>query len=356
MIEKETIQPTHRNFTDEFAFNRYNTNKPKVHNNYGIIGENYKIQELISTLSEIAKLDLPVLIQGEEGTGKELTALAIHNHGLNSRKPFFIVNCGEYKQKCLERELFGFAKGAFPGAQYSRQGILSLVRGGTLFFNEITYLPLGLQCKILQVLKNREMKKLGSDEPEPVNMQIISSSTHNPKEEVDKGTFLRELYYRISIVPIILPPLRNRKEDIPLLVDYFLDNAFYAGQKALGISKKTLATLMNYAWPGNILELKSVIHYALIRSKGEEIQSDHLPFNFINHLPLDDQDCSGRSSTVGRRPKLNRERVKLALTQSKGNKVRAARILCVGRATLYKFLASHKDLKNIKNKEMKSTN
>jgi PAS domain S-box-containing protein len=302
----------------------------------GIIGRSPKMMELFDTIRQVTDVDIPVLVQGESGTGKELVARAIHNHGPRAAKHFVPVNCGALPEGLLESELFGHVKGAFTGAIRDRKGRFEMASGGTLFLDEIADMPKSVQVKLLRVLQDGKFEQVGSDKTVNADVRIISAANRSLKQEVQKGNFREDLYYRISVIPIDLPPLRKRQDDISLLVNNFLTKLSREGQLHNGLSKDALAVMIDYAWPGNVRELQSTLQYALIKSKGRLVQP--------HHLPIELQKRRMAKSTRGPSRKLDSDGVQDALARSGGNKAKAARLLGVGRATLYRFLSDHPDL------------
>ena len=300
----------------------------------GIIGRDVKMQELFNTIREVAEVDVPVLIQGESGTGKELVAAAIHNEGLRANKSFVPVNCGALPEGLLASELFGHVKGSFTGALRDKKGRFELAHGGTLFLDEVVDFPKDMQAKLLRVLQEGTFERVGDEKTKSVDVRIISAANRDLKKEVEKGNFREDLYYRIKVVPIDLPPLRDRKNDIPLLVDHFLKRIVKnSGKDSIDISHESMVLMMNYHWPGNIRELENAIQFAIIKCNGSEI----LP----RDLPIELKDLTGMSHSRGPSKKLDIDSVKSALKQTGGNKAKAARLLGVGRATLYRFLADY---------------
>jgi len=302
----------------------------------GIIGQNHKMRRVFEQIRELATNDYPVHIAGETGTGKELVAAAIHNESRRGGGPFVPVNCGALPEGTLESELFGHVEGAFTGAVRDKKGRFELAHGGTLFLDEVGDMPKPVQAKLLRVLQDGVFEPVGGEEAVSVDLRLISATNRDLKREVEAGRFREDLYYRVNVVPIQMPPLRKRKNDVPLLVEHFLDKALEEGQKAPGLSKDALAVMMDYPWPGNVRELQSAIRFSLVKSRGQIIQPDDLPLELKRWQ-------SGRS-TRGPARKLDSEGVQAALEQSGGNKAQAARILGVGRATLYRFLAQFPDV------------
>jgi transcriptional regulator with PAS, ATPase and Fis domain len=306
------------------------------HSFAGIISQDERMLELFETIKEIADVNIPVLIQGESGTGKELVASAIHNEGQRASEPFVPVNCGALPQGLLESELFGHVKGAFTGALRDKKGRFELAHRGTLFLDEIGDMPKSVQVKLLRVLQEGTFERVGGERTLTADVRLISAANRDLKREVSNGNFRDDLYYRVNVVPVFLPPLRKRKQDIPLLSEHFLKIAGDEGQKNGGVSKNAMAMMIDYSWPGNVRELQSAIRFAIVKSRGGMIQPEH--------LPLELKSSESVKHSRGPKRKLNGPTVRKALIQSGGNKAKAARILGVGRATLYRFLADRPDL------------
>ena len=306
------------------------------HSFAGIISQDDCMLELFETIKEIADVNIPVLIQGESGTGKELVASAIHNEGQRSSEPFVPVNCGALPEGLLESELFGHVKGAFTGAVRDKKGRFELAHRGTLFLDEIGDMPKSVQVKLLRVLQEGTFERVGGERTLSADVRLISAANRDLKREVGNGNFREDLYYRVNVVPVFLPPLKERKQDISLLTEHFLKTAGDEGQKNGGISKDALAIMIDYVWPGNVRELQSAIRFAIVKSRGRMIQPEH--------LPLELKASENKNLSRGPKRKLNGPNVSKALIQSGGNKAKAARILDVGRATLYRFLADRPDL------------
>jgi len=270
-----------------------------------------------------------VLITGETGTGKELVAAAIHSESRRARGPFVPVNCGALPEGVVESELFGHVKGAFSGALRDKKGRFELAHGGTIFLDEVAELPKNMQVKLLRVLENGAFERVGGERTITVDVRIISATNRDLKREIEKRKFRRDLFYRLNVVPLQVPPLRERQGDIPLLVDFFLQSARKRGRQVPRFSPEALALLQRYPWPGNVRELQNAVHYALARSDRETMGPEELP-----------QEIREEGARRGPARKLNLEAVAAALRQCGGNKAKAARLLGVGRATLYRFLMS----------------
>jgi DNA-binding NtrC family response regulator len=296
----------------------------------GIIGSDLRMQEVFATIREVADSTVPVLIEGESGTGKEMVAAAIHNEGCRSGKHFVAVNCGAIPDGLLESELFGHVKGAFTGAIRDRKGRFELAHEGTLFLDEIGEIGPAMQVKLLRVLQTQTFERVGSEQTIQVSVRIIAATNRELLKEVAAGRFRRDLYYRLAVMPIFLPPLRERRDDVPLLVDHLLKRiAAERGVDAVGVSPEAMARLVEYSWPGNVRELENVLQYALLKSGGEPIRAGHLPPSVTTFVP--------KATFIRHARKLSQESVARALEEAAGNKVKAARILGVSRATLYRF-------------------
>lgn len=297
----------------------------------GIVGQDPKVLRIYREIQDLAPNDYPVCITGETGTGKELVANAIHNESRRAGAPFVPVNCGALPEGLLESELFGHEKGAFTGAVRDKKGRFELADRGTLFLDEVADLPKVVQAKLLRVLQEGTFERVGGEKTISADVRILSATNRDLRHEIEKGAFRNDLYYRINVVPIHLPPLRERKSDISLLVKHFLDKAMEEGQESPGFSKEALNLMTEYSWPGNVRELQSSIWFALVKSRGQIIKP--------NHLPLELREWKVKKPPRGPARKLDPGSVRKALTQSGGNKAKAARLLGVGRATLYRFLA-----------------
>ena len=302
----------------------------------GIIGRDPKMLEIYRQIRDLAANDYPVHIAGETGTGKELVAQAIHNESRRAGGPFVPINCAALPEGMLESELFGHVKGAFTGAIRDKKGRFELADTGTLLLDEVADLPKAVQAKLLRVLQDGTFERVGGEERVSVDVRLISATNKDLKRQVKKGRFRDDLYYRINVVPIHLPPIRERRKDIPLLVEHFLNRALKEGQKTEGLSEEALSLMMEYPWPGNVRELQSALHFALVKCRGRLMRPTHLP------RELRAWKESGPSRGPSRT--LNPDQVTAALTKSGGNKAKAARELGVGRATLYRFLADFPDV------------
>jgi PAS domain S-box-containing protein len=300
----------------------------------GIVGNDAKMMTVFRQIHDVAGYDYPVHISGETGTGKELVAEAIHNESHRSGAPFAPINCGALPESLIESELFGHVRGAFSGALRDKKGRFELADNGTIFLDEIAELSKPMQVKLLRFLQDGMFEKVGGEKTVRVNVRVISATNKDLKKEIQQGTFRKDLFYRLNVIPIHLPPLRERRNDIPLLVDHFLIEAGEMHDSMPPkISKEAVSLMMGYHWPGNVRELQNAIQFAIVSCNGDMI----LP----KDLPMELKDQSILCSPRGASKKLNEEMVKIALEKSGGNKAKAARSLGVGRATLYRFLSDH---------------
>jgi len=301
----------------------------------GIIGESGQMLEVLSLVRRVAPSEATVLIRGESGTGKELIAQAIHFASPRARGPLVKVNCAALPETLLESELFGHEKGAFTGAIGSRQGRFELANGGTIFLDEIGDLPLHLQAKLLRVLQEREYEKVGSSRPVKVNVRILAAS-HRPLEALIKAGQLREdLYYRLNVVTILLPPLRERRSDLALLIDHFLRHFAEKNHKTIrGLTREARDILLRYDYPGNVRELENIIERAVVLTRDDVIGSGDLPLTVQELEVVDDRETSLTVAVE----RLERRMIREALARSDGVQTRAAEFLGVSeRALRYKL-------------------
>ena len=292
-----------------------------------------QLREIFSMVSLVAKTEVTVLIQGESGTGKELVARAVHGKSLRKNAPFVAINCGAIPETLLESELFGHEKGAYTGAHVQRKGKLELADGGTVFLDEVAEMPTSLQVKLLRFLQERTVERLGGRQSIPVDVRIIAASNKDLKDEIAAGGFREDLYFRLSVVTITLPPLRERAEDIGMLANTFLRRAGQEYRRKLRFSREAIAAVAKYQWPGNIRELENSIQRASIMARGRFIESADLGIPSAG-LP---EHVSLREA----RNRVERQVVVDALTRTRGNISRAATELGVSRPTLHSLLDKH---------------
>ena len=297
----------------------------------GIIGKDERMLAIYDMIRDVAELTVPVLLEGESGTGKELVAAAIHNEGPRAQKQFVPVNCGALPETLLESELFGHVKGAFTGAIRDKKGRFELADGGTIFLDEIGDISPAMQVRLMRVLQEGTFERVGSETTIKVDVRVISATNKDLQKEIAAGRFRDDLYYRLNVVPIRLPPLRERRNDIPLLVDHILQGILeLSGRQGITVSPEALDVMLSYDWPGNVRELQNWLQFSLVKCKIGAIRPEHLP-------PAR-AAAAAKPFAAERRKKLDVESVREALRQTRGNRVEAARLLGVSRATLYRFL------------------
>jgi transcriptional regulator with PAS, ATPase and Fis domain len=304
-----------------------------------LIGRNKTMQDIYSLLEDLANLDTTVLVTGESGTGKELVARALHYSGNRAFKPFTTVNCSALAESLLESELFGHVKGAFTGAFKDKQGRFAAANGGTILLDEIGDISPMIQLKLLRVLQEKEFERVGESTPQKVDVRVIACTNKDLKEKVKRGEFRQDLYYRLKVVEVSLPPLRERLEDLPLLVDHFRQNFNERFNKNIeGISSEVLSRFMDYSWPGNIRELEHVMEHAFVLCHGGTITLKHLPADIRSYEPAEE---SPRSKTKIKSTHEELEEIRSALAKTGWNKSKAARLLGIGRRTIYRKIEDY---------------
>jgi len=312
--------------------------RKEVHERYrfgNIIGKSPAMRRVYDLISRVAPTNSNVLIIGESGTGKELVAKALHYNSPRGEKPFLPINCAAIPEGLLESELFGHVRGAFTGAVAAHRGMFLEANGGTILLDEIAEMGMGLQAKILRVLEDKEVRPVGGAEGRQVDVRIIAATQRNLREEIAKGKFREDLYYRLNVIPIQLPPLKDRSEDIPLLAEYFLKKyAEEVKSPAKSFSKEAMAQLMTHTWRGNVRELENLIERALVLATGEVIGVDDLPFEPAMHssLSLVEKAIENNMSLK----QLEEIYIDEILKKTGGKKETAAKILGINRRTLYR--------------------
>jgi two-component system, NtrC family, response regulator HydG len=298
---------------------------------HGMIGISPAMRHTFDLLSNVAASDAPALILGESGTGKELAAKAIHHQSARRDRPYIQVNCAALNESVLESELFGHVKGAFTGAYQGRQGRFEAAHGGDIFLDEIGELPLSTQVKLLRVLEEKVIERVGDNRPIPVDVRIITATNRNLKELVDKGLFRSDFYYRINVLPVELPPLRRRPEDIPLLAEMFFHHLqLKSDKKILGISPEAMQLLVRHPWPGNVRELKSAFEYAFVTCNGSHVEPQHLPPDLTMPVAVAPMMATPVSTDERKKRQLQE-----ALEKTGGNQSLAAKMLGVSRVTVW---------------------
>jgi transcriptional regulator with PAS, ATPase and Fis domain len=288
--------------------------------------------QVYKVIENAARSDAPVLILGESGTGKELVAKAIHELGDRNKEPLVCINCAALTESLLENELFGHVRGAYTGAYKSQPGRFELAQGGDIFLDEIGDLTPSVQVKLLRVLEEKVIERVGDSRPIPVDVRIISATNRNLLNLFEKGCFRKDFYFRINVIPINLPPLRERAGDIPLLVEHFFHKLrLKTGKTIEGIANSTMEILMNSSWPGNVRELKSVFDYIFATCDERYIQPLHLPPDILRG---EDGSRGTRALNLSREESKRKQLID-ALAQAKGNKSKAADILGISRVTVW---------------------
>jgi two-component system response regulator HydG len=322
----------------------------------GIVGRSESMRSVLTLVRQVADTNATILILGESGTGKELIAQAIHRLARRRQAAFVAINCAAMSETLLESELFGHEKGAFTGAVRSHRGKFEYADGGTLFLDEIGDMPLTLQAKLLRVLETREVVRVGSNEPVKVDVRIVAATNKDLEQAVREGRFREDLYFRIKVVTIRLPPLRSRRDDVPMLIDRFVrEFAGLHGRAVTGVTTAAMAKLSNYEWPGNVRQLRNVMETAVLVSTGPSIDVANLPAEIAAvHAPVAAGEAqpappgSGASATasilddlVMPLDEVERILVRNALRQSGGNRERAAKALGISERTLYRKIKEY---------------
>jgi two-component system, NtrC family, response regulator AtoC len=305
---------------------------------HGIVGASAKIQDVLRMVSRLKDTRTPVLISGESGTGKELVARAIHFRGAFANRPFVAVDCGSLVPTLIESELFGYEKGAFTGAIRSKPGLFQSANGGAIFLDEIGELPLEMQAKLLRVLQEKEVRPVGSNQKVKVDVRIIAATNRDLEAEYRNGTFRKDLYFRLNVVTVHLPALRERRSDIPMLVHWFLDR--YAKGNAIQVTSAAMKCLLQYDWPGNVRELENCIERAVALGDRETIDIGDLPpaLIAISSLPVGTGEAATSGLSTTDLEAIERTTIERVFQQVGGDKVRAGKMLGISRATLYRKL------------------
>jgi two-component system response regulator HydG len=302
-----------------------------------IVGSHYTMQNIYELIDLAKDSNATVLIYGESGTGKELVAHAIHQSSSRRNGPFVKVNCAALTESLLESELFGHVKGAFTDAIRDRKGRFEEAHGGTIFLDEIGDLPLSVQVKLLRVLQDKVIERVGDNRPIKVDVRIIAATLKNLQKLIDLGQFREDLYYRLNVIPISVPPLRSRKTDIPLLIEHFT-NKFRqeTGKQISSCDKNVVDMFLRYTWPGNIRELENTLEYAFVTCRTDTIKTHNLPEHIVNSVQL-----AGANQASGKNKNEEKIRVMKALEMTRGNKTKAAQLLGLSRVGLWKKIKKY---------------
>ena len=305
-----------------------------------ILGRSRPVRELVEMVETVAPTEATVLITGESGTGKELVARAIQSASLRKDKPFVTINCAALAENLLESELFGHEKGAFTGADRRREGRFVQADKGTLFLDEIGEMPLSLQAKLLRVLQQGEVQRVGSDEPLTVDVRVIAATNRVLADEVAAGRFREDLFYRLNVIGLEVPPLRARQEDIPLLAAAFLERHAAANRKSLkGFTPQAMDAMLRYSWPGNVRELENAVERAVILTTTDYVTERALPLTVQNAPPAAEDDLSALGSRS--LEDVEKKAIEATLRETEDNKSEAARRLGITRATLHSKLKKY---------------
>ncbi|MFA6284677.1 MAG: sigma-54 dependent transcriptional regulator [Desulfurivibrionaceae bacterium] len=300
----------------------------------GIIGNSAPMRELLEMVSYVAPTEATVLISGESGTGKELIAAALHHNSGRKNGAFVKVNCAALVENLLESELFGHEKGAFTGADRRREGRFVQANGGTIFLDEISETSPGMQAKLLRVLQEHEVQRVGGQETLAVDVRVLAASNRNLEDEVAQGKFREDLYYRLNVVTLLVPPLKDRKEDIPPLAEYFVEKfAKKNNRQVAGITPRCMALLINYPWPGNVRELENAIERGIILMRGDYLDEESLPIP-VKRFAMKNGTPPSASAPPGSLEEAEQNVIKNILAETGGNKSEASRRLNITRKTL----------------------
>ena len=339
-LEKQALIDENR------AFRRAQRERGSVKN---IVGNSAKMHAIFQMIETVAEVQSTVLITGESGTGKELVARAIHDLSARAEKPFISINCGAFTETLLESELFGYVKGSFTGANTNRKGLFEASNRGTIFLDEIGEMSPAMQVKLLRVLQEKKVRPVGAHDEIPIDARVIAATNRDLKQMVSDGTFREDLFYRISVIPISLPPLRERSDDIPELANHFVNKFGEQAGRHLSISPKAMQLLENYMWGGNVRELEHTIERAVALERGDEIQPERLPEHITNYNPerinaeFDLPDAG--LNLAAHLENLEKTYVVEALRKTAGNQTRAADLLQMQVRSLRHLLDKH----NIRN-------
>jgi two-component system response regulator HydG len=305
---------------------------------HGLLGESQPMQYLFELIENVAQTVAPVLIQGQSGTGKELVARAIHEESPRSAKPFIKVNCAALNENLLESELFGHEKGAYTGADRTRIGRFEAAHEGTIFLDEIGDIPLSTQVKLLRVLEEKEIERVGDHKPISVDVRIISATNKDLETLIDQGLFREDLFFRINVFPLSCPSLAERLEDIPVIVKNFIEiNAGKGGKEISGLTPEAIEALLTYSWPGNVRELRNAIEYASVLCPGGWIGKEHLP----PKITMGNKITSSNTRSSAASWQEERENLINTLRRFKGNQSETARVLGVSRVTIWKRIKKY---------------
>jgi DNA-binding NtrC family response regulator len=305
----------------------------------GIVGRAPEMEKLYRIIAKAAQSNHPVLILGESGTGKEMVARSIHYSGPFRDKPFIPVDCGSLVPTLIESELFGYVKGAFTGAVQAKEGLLAIAEGGTVFLDEVGELPVDLQAKLLRAIQEKEIRPVGSTRRIPINVRILAATNRDLEQGVAQGTFRRDLYFRLNVLSLRIPPLRERRQDVPLLVGYFMERLNRTSGLEKTLSDEALKAMLAYDWPGNVRELENCLERACAFTTGPAINGADLPSAIHRSSPL--TESTNGSTRIVPMAELEKQTILSTITHLNGDKLMAARLLGIGKTTLYRKLKEY---------------
>ncbi len=310
---------------------------------HGIIGRTPVMQNLYEHIESVASLDTPVMILGQSGTGKEMVAKALHENSNRASKPFIKVNCAALSENLLESELFGHVKGAYTGAENDRTGRFEAAHKGTVFLDEIGDIPLSVQVKLLRVLEEKIIHRVGSNKSIPIDVRIITATNRDLEQLIEDNLFREDLYFRINVFPLTCPPLNQRKDDITLIVQHFISVvAEITGKNILGLTPEAMRLMVDYPWPGNVRELRNSVEYAFVLARGKSIGPEHLPVKITQHRLMETNTLNhAESNSKIKHGSTEKEKLMRALHQADGNQSKAAKILGVSRVTVWKRIKKY---------------
>ncbi|HEY7855314.1 MAG TPA: sigma-54 dependent transcriptional regulator [Terriglobales bacterium] len=305
-----------------------------------LIGSSPAMQRVFRLIGKVAQSRYSVLILGESGTGKEIVARAIHYTGAERDRPFLPVDCSALVPSLIESELFGHVKGAFTGATQNREGLLEVASGGTVFLDEIGELPVDLQVKLLRAIQEKEVRPVGGSRRVKIDVRIVAATNRDLQAAVADGSFRKDLFFRLNVVSIKLPPLRERAMDIPVLVEHFVERATPPGKPPRTFSEEAMERMMRYEWPGNVRELENCVERTLAFAAGPVCMADELP-STLQHVPARALNLTPESNAVRAMADIERDAILGALSQAKGDKLLAAKWLGIGKTTMYRKLKEY---------------
>jgi DNA-binding NtrC family response regulator len=312
----------------------------------GIVGRAPEMEKLYRIIAKAANSVHPVLILGESGTGKEMVARSIHYSGPFRDKPFIPVDCGSLVPTLIESELFGYVKGAFTGANQSKDGLMAMAEGGTIFLDEVGELPVDLQAKMLRAIQEKEIRPVGSTKRVPINVRILAATNRDLEQAVTQGAFRRDLYFRLNVLSLRIPPLRERRQDIPLLIGHFLERMTRTSGQEKILSDDALKSMLAYDWPGNVRELENCLERSYAFTSGPTIHTNDLPREIANLPAPQSSNGNGNGNGNGHLKiipiaELEKQTILRAIMELNGDKLQAARLLGIGKTTLYRKLKDY---------------